>query len=339
LVVLVIGVPAYRVTAGPTHSVASFCKVYRAEKERYIKQTERPVSNAGDALNAAGTILSVPELFDRLNKVAPDDIEPDIANIRDSLRAAREQAGANAGDPLTGMASSLVAGMAAGPSWERVSKYVDANCTTPEERARREAAANQATLKSADDALTSALADLAKEVKDEEDYPKGDPLDIETGYASPSLNEAWKTLQADFAKAKQDAAAHPHPEPGLCLLSDVKSMGTVQGDYDQLEGARDWAPGGTAAAGWVPHDQLISGAADKAEEALSAFGDALAKAPAATAANTVDAATQNISEARDVAASFKAKMEDASARADHIKQQADALLAEAEQAHLLPDHC
>jgi hypothetical protein len=67
-------------------------------------------------------------IFDKLDQVAPDDIEPDVAAIRDSLKAQTASAGGAYKDPIGTMLGGLVSSMTTTGSWQRVSDYVVAQC-------------------------------------------------------------------------------------------------------------------------------------------------------------------------------------------------------------------
>jgi hypothetical protein len=60
-------------------------------------------------------------IFEALDQAAPPGIEPDVQNIVDSLKQREQDVGQEAGDPLGGFASSLMAGMMSTASWQNVS--------------------------------------------------------------------------------------------------------------------------------------------------------------------------------------------------------------------------
>ena len=67
-------------------------------------------------------------LFEKLDKVAPEDIEPDVAAVRDNIQSQLEAVSGAASDPLGALVGSLFMGLTAGGSWQRVSDYVVTNC-------------------------------------------------------------------------------------------------------------------------------------------------------------------------------------------------------------------
>ena len=110
-------------------SKGNFCRTYLAEKRRYLARYGR---TTGDPLrdlgNGIGAMSSWVPMFDRLSKVAPDEIRSDVEHIRDSLEAQQHAAGEAVNDPLGTFGASLLSGLMAMDSWERVGNYVDENC-------------------------------------------------------------------------------------------------------------------------------------------------------------------------------------------------------------------
>jgi cell wall assembly regulator SMI1 len=179
-------------TAIPHRSTANFCKVYSQEKAKYIHATNSDNIGAG-----LGAVLSIPELFDELDKVAPDEIEPDVANIRDSLKRARDAAGSSADNPLAGLGSSLVAGLASAQSWQNVSSFVDQNCPkTPEEKAAIKAQADKATLDKAEIDLENAAIDITGSIT----ARSGGASDSKPLGLTDQMDADLKTIRDDIAQ-------------------------------------------------------------------------------------------------------------------------------------------
>ena len=126
---------------GAERSPEAFCKVYDEEKTAYIaKYNERNdqvqalegsdslaafVVAGGSIFEALGDIVII---FDKLDKVAPDDIEPDVAAIRDALKKQNESAKDSYDDPLGSLLGGLVSGLTTSGSWTRVGDYVSEHC-------------------------------------------------------------------------------------------------------------------------------------------------------------------------------------------------------------------
>ena len=60
--------------------------------------------------------------------MAPDDIEPDVAAIRDSMQKQIDRMPDSAKDPLGGVLGGILAGLTTMGSWERVGNYVTDHC-------------------------------------------------------------------------------------------------------------------------------------------------------------------------------------------------------------------
>lgn len=128
-------------SCGAERSPEAFCKVYDEEKTAYIaKYNERNdqvqamegsdslaafVVAGGSIFEALGDIVII---FDKLDKVAPDDIEPDVAAIRDALKKQNESAKDSYDDPLGSLLGGLVSGLTTSGSWTRVGDYVSEHC-------------------------------------------------------------------------------------------------------------------------------------------------------------------------------------------------------------------
>ena len=139
VVVAVLG--AGLTACGEERSPEAFCRVYHEEKSEYLAKYHSRAGQAAEvsetdplagALVALGSSVEalgdVVVIFDRLQKVAPEDIEPDVTTIRDSLKKQIDNAGDTWDDPLGGLANGIVAGLATSGSWQRVGEYVTGNC-------------------------------------------------------------------------------------------------------------------------------------------------------------------------------------------------------------------
>jgi hypothetical protein len=70
--------------------------------------------------------------FDKLDKVAPDDIEPDVGVVRDSLQKQIDALGSSTPGGLLGTAwQQMAIGLTSQGSWQRVDQYTSANCGKP----------------------------------------------------------------------------------------------------------------------------------------------------------------------------------------------------------------
>jgi hypothetical protein len=119
-----------------TRSVRAFCTTYQEQKHEYLATYASGPSSGGDSIgslmssigNSLAAVGDWVVIFDKLDRVAPPDIEPDVAHIRDSLKEQQQAAEKAVDNPLGALASGLASGLMASGSWNRVSAYVDSNC-------------------------------------------------------------------------------------------------------------------------------------------------------------------------------------------------------------------
>jgi uncharacterized protein YceK len=120
-------------------STEAFCATYWEQKAAYVSKYDQAsdqleatsdplIGLLGNAAMLAQSIGDTVVIFDKLDRVAPDEIEPDVAAVRDSLKAQIESAGEMATDPLGALAGGLVQGLSTGGSWQRVGDYVTTHC-------------------------------------------------------------------------------------------------------------------------------------------------------------------------------------------------------------------
>jgi hypothetical protein len=125
-------------SSGSNRSVAAFCGSFKAQaiqlRVKYQMQAASAqgtdplsglVSLTGNLLEAQGDLVV---LFARLDQVAPSEIEPDVAAVRDGLK---QQADAvrNAGtDPLGAFAGGFISALQSRGSVNSVESYLKSNC-------------------------------------------------------------------------------------------------------------------------------------------------------------------------------------------------------------------
>jgi hypothetical protein len=132
LALAVIGVLALTGCASSGRSVKAYCKTFyqqgSAIRAEYSQKQQDPLTSLA-SLVAAPQELST--FFARLDKVAPDDIEPDIAVLQRSFQQSSDGLGAAALSPLGGMVSGLVNGLSSSASYTRVDQWTSQNCGPP----------------------------------------------------------------------------------------------------------------------------------------------------------------------------------------------------------------
>lgn len=136
VVVLVTGI--YHFTQ-PERSVANYCNTFQTEGDKLHQQwalESKQASNAGGLggiIGNLGIVASAPNdianFFDKLDKVAPDDIEPDIATLRDAYKkdsdVATNMAGGNI---LGGLAQGFMLSLSSKSAEDHVNTYTSTNC-------------------------------------------------------------------------------------------------------------------------------------------------------------------------------------------------------------------
>jgi hypothetical protein len=124
---------------GPQRSAQAFCATFQREAVRLHDKYQAQVGSLdvdadplgslattlGTALEAQGDLVV---LFDRLDKVAPDEIEPEVAAVRDAMKKQVDAAGDALKDPLGALGSALLNGLTNMGSYNAVDQYIQSNC-------------------------------------------------------------------------------------------------------------------------------------------------------------------------------------------------------------------
>jgi hypothetical protein len=81
------------------------------------------------------TLIAAPQelatFFARLDKVAPDDIEPDVAVLQNAFQQESNNLGATALNPLNGLVQGLATGLGSSASYTRVDTWTTQHCGKP----------------------------------------------------------------------------------------------------------------------------------------------------------------------------------------------------------------
>ncbi|MBS1837542.1 MAG: hypothetical protein JST64_07575 [Actinobacteria bacterium] len=122
-------------------SVDAFCGTFESQAKDLVSKYSGRLSSldyqnnplktllvgAGSAIEAQGDLAV---LFDHLDAVAPDEIEPEVAAVRDMYKRQLDTAEKAAGDPIGALAGGLVSAVSSMGSYEKVQKFITANCDT-----------------------------------------------------------------------------------------------------------------------------------------------------------------------------------------------------------------
>lgn len=129
--------------ASTTRSVKNFCDTYRSQKAQFqgkyasLESGATPTNAAGvmtDLVMGLQSLGDVSVILQKLDAVAPPDIEPDVAAVLSSWKSMESTLGdeaSNAFNP-TGLFGTFVKGLLvsaeSGGSWQRLGNYVQQNC-------------------------------------------------------------------------------------------------------------------------------------------------------------------------------------------------------------------
>lgn len=124
------------VSCGSARSVDNYCKTFYGEGKRLHKSFAE-VSASGDPITNFSELLQAPsqmaDFYDKLEAVAPNDIEPDVAAMRDAFDTIAKQFD-NTSDTksfIAGAAKGMLAGLRVHNSERRVNAYTLQNCGPP----------------------------------------------------------------------------------------------------------------------------------------------------------------------------------------------------------------
>jgi hypothetical protein len=123
--------------------VKNFCDTYTSEKAKFQSKyasIEQQGGNQSSGAVLTNLILGLQSLGDaqviltKLDKVAPNDIQPDVAAVLDSWKNMQSTLGdqaSNAFNPaglLGATLKGMLASAASGGSWTRLGDYITNNC-------------------------------------------------------------------------------------------------------------------------------------------------------------------------------------------------------------------
>jgi hypothetical protein len=130
-------------STAPTRSVKQFCDTYNSEKSKF-QSKYAPLESGGTPKTAGGILTDLlmgfqslgdaTVILTKLDKVAPDDIEPDVAAVLDSWKGMQGTLGdeaSNAFNPqglIGAMLKGMLASVESNGSWTRVGNYVQQHC-------------------------------------------------------------------------------------------------------------------------------------------------------------------------------------------------------------------
>lgn len=126
-------------------TVGNFCSRYTTDKADYLTKYNAEAKSVSTAqqqdplvglLGLTGMSLqmlgSVEQIFDDLATVAPSDIQPQVEQVRDSIKKQEDQLSqedpASGGSIISTLLGSLETGLESSGSWQQVGTYIEKNC-------------------------------------------------------------------------------------------------------------------------------------------------------------------------------------------------------------------
>jgi len=133
---------------GEERSPEAYCKAFYS-KAAPIRESYVRADPEKDPLGAIVTLLSAPgdmvTILDGMTRHAPDEIESDTAQVRDSFKKMQDTMGDAIKDPFGALGSGLVNSLTSAGAFQRVDSYLGQHCPVDSELAQkyiREAQAN-----------------------------------------------------------------------------------------------------------------------------------------------------------------------------------------------------
>lgn len=119
---------------GDRRSAQAFCQTFHSQSAtlgaKYRAAAQDSSASQIGTLNGLATVVGVPGdllvMFTAMDKRAPDDIEPSVAGVIDSLK--REEDALGSGSILTTLVGGLAASLTSSGAWQNVNNYISRNC-------------------------------------------------------------------------------------------------------------------------------------------------------------------------------------------------------------------
>ncbi len=130
LAAAVIGACLVTGCSSPPPTAADFCQTLAQQKAQYLSSYgntsgANALDDLAKAISAVGQWVPI---FETLQQNSPPAIEPQVANIVDTLKQEQQEAANETSDPLGALVSGLMTGLESSGSWQQVDTYINANC-------------------------------------------------------------------------------------------------------------------------------------------------------------------------------------------------------------------
>jgi len=119
-----------------TRSVTAYCQTFYQKGTQLRSQFQGAANNMSrNPLAGIVSLLTAPSqlatFFGELDKVAPPEIEPQVAQIQQAFQQEVDNATKDITNPVGGIISGLASAIATGPAWTQVGSWTGANCGPP----------------------------------------------------------------------------------------------------------------------------------------------------------------------------------------------------------------
>lgn len=115
-------------------SVAAYCSTFYGDGGQMHARWQRQAAS-GDLSQALAMTFTAPgelaSFFGRLDKVAPDEVEPDVRTLHDNMQELADGLGSTAGDPVQGLFKSFALSVGSKAAENHVNAYTLAHCGRP----------------------------------------------------------------------------------------------------------------------------------------------------------------------------------------------------------------
>ncbi len=122
---------------GSKRSVQAFCGTFKEEAialHAKYESADQSIQNGGTAGTLTGILTLVQSsgdmvvMFDALDKTAPDEIEPSVAEVLDALKQLQDNNKGALSNPLGTLGSGLIVAMESGGAYTNVDQYITEHC-------------------------------------------------------------------------------------------------------------------------------------------------------------------------------------------------------------------
>lgn len=130
LAAAIIGAGLVTGCSSPPPTAADFCQTLAQQKAQYLSTYGNTSGGnvLGDLVKVISAVGQWVPIFETLQRNSPPAIEPQVANIVDSLKEEQQEAANEASNPLGALVSGVMTSLESSGAWQQVNNYINANC-------------------------------------------------------------------------------------------------------------------------------------------------------------------------------------------------------------------